>query len=334
MRRLFDRKLLGGLAVALLAACGGSSAVAGSQPNETHPVKLAFSAAVPQVQKVPTIMAMDALKAQGHDTSITYLQQSEDPVQAVVRGDDNFGSAATSTVFAAIAQGIPVKAILQAQRPDYVLEAPVSVTSPAGLDGLRVGIHAQVSSTALYTALVMQKYPNAKPKILVVPGSANRIRAMVAGQLDASMIQLPDLPTLDKLAPGKFHDIYDVAKERPDLIDAVIFTRTDLIASDPTLVKQFITASLQANRKVYTDVQGFASEIAKVVPNTTAEQAAVFAKLYTDSKVFPRDGGLLAADVQTILKALTDSGLLKQVPAASAAYDRGPLDEVLKAIGK
>ncbi|HZP97537.1 MAG TPA: ABC transporter substrate-binding protein [Candidatus Limnocylindria bacterium] len=334
--------------VAILAtACGGSagtpaangSAAAAPQntatatPVEHHAVRFAFSAATPQVSKVPSILALEALKQEGHDVTILYLQSSEDPVQAVVRGDANFGSASASTVFAAIAQGIPVKAIMVANTPDYVMVAPASVTSPSQLGGLKVGIHAAVSSTALYTNVMLEKFPGVKPNILVVPGSANRVQALAAGQLDGSVVQLSDLPALEKLAPGKFHAIFDVAKERPDLMDAVIFTRAELLRSDPNLVQQYIVAQLKANRNAYADQKGLAAAIAKYVPNTTADLGAQFAKFYTDSGIWPKDGGMNGANVSATLSALTSSKLIAKAPTAAECCDRSALDAALKTIG-
>lgn len=328
-------------AFAILAvSCGGgvpsgaSRSAGASKAAEHHAVKFAFSAAVPQVSKIPSILALETLKANGHDVTSLYLQSSEDPVQAIVRGDANFGSAAAATVFAAIGQGVPVKAIMTANTPDYIMVAPTSVTSPAQLGGLRVGIHAAVSSTALYTNVMLEKYPGVKPNILVVPGSANRVQALAAGQLDGSVIQLPDLPDLEKLAPGKFHVIFDVAKERPDLMDAVIFTKADLLSSDPELVRQYIVAQLQANREAYADQKALADAIVKYVPKMSADLAAQLARSYTDSKIWPVDGAMDAASVNATLKALVDSKLVKTAPTSVACCDRSALDEANKTLGK
>lgn len=341
MRRSFLALAFVGI---ITASCGGggapSSATTAAQPTasqkpvEHHAVKFAFSAATPQVSKVPSILALEALKQDGHDVTTLYLQSSEDPVQAVVRGDANFGSASASTVFAAIAQGIPVRAIMVANTPDYVMVAPASVTSPAQLGGLKIGIHAAVSSTALYTNVMLEKYPNVKPNILVVPGSANRVQALAAGQLDGSVVQLSDLPSLDKLAPGKFHVIFDVAKERPDLMDAVIFAKADLLQSDPNLVQQYIVAQLKANRNAYGDQKGLAAAITKWVPSTTADLGTQFAKFYTDSSIWPKDGGMDSANISATLTALTSSKLIAKAPSATDCCDRSALDAALKTIGK
>lgn len=338
------------IAIALVAvlavSCGGGSGgttasgsaaaqqTASQKPVEHHPITFAFSAATPQVSKVPSILALEQLKQDGHDVKSLYLQQSEDPVQAVVRGDANFGSASASTVFAAIGQGIPVKAIMVANTPDYVMVAPASVTSPSQLGGLKIGIHAAVSSTALYTNVMLEKFPGVKPNILVVPGSANRVQALAAGQLDGSVIQLSDLPTLDRLAPNKFHVIFDVAKERPDLMDAVIFAKSDLLQSDPNLVQQYIVAQLKANRNAYSDQKGLADAISKYVPNTTADLGTQFAKFYTDSGIWPKDGGMDGANISATLSALTSSKLIDKAPSATACCDRTTLDAALKTVGK
>ena len=328
MSRRFARATVVIVLGLLLAACGGST---GSQDSQSKaPINLAFSAATPQVDKVPTIQALEALKKAGHSVKTTYLQQSQDPVQTVVRGDANIGSAAASSVFAAIAQGVPIKAVMEANAPDYELVAPTNVGSPAQLGGLRVGIHAKVSSTALYTDVALEKYPNVKPQILVVPGSANRIQALASGQLDASVVQTSDLPSLNKLAPGKFHVIYDVAKENPNLMDAVIFTRSDLLSSNPTLVKQFISAQLQANQSAYQNPQGLAQEMARVVPKTSLQDATQFSQSYTQDSIWPKDGDMQSSSVNATLKALTASGLLKQAPTQQKCCDLAPLQAVLK----
>ena len=298
-----------GIVAAALAAAGSlayGTAHAAGKPA----VKIAFSAATPQVEKIPTIMASDDLKAQGYPVSLTYLQTSEDPVQAVVRGDADFGSASASTVLQAISKGAPVTAVMSANSPAYQIVAPTSVTSPADLGGKRVGIHAAVSSTTLYTNLMFAKFPNVKPQILVVPGSANRIRALVAGQLDSSAIQISDMPTLEQLAPGKFHVIYDVAQKYPFLMDAVIFVRTSFLKSDKPLVKTVLQAILKEQKLAYDNPQRLADAIAKYVPATDASKTQAEANTYTADKVWATNGGFTKRDIQYTLNAMQFGGFL------------------------
>jgi ABC-type nitrate/sulfonate/bicarbonate transport system substrate-binding protein len=307
-------------AAAAVAAVGGAAAhqaAAASKPA----VKIAFSAAVPQVEKIPTIMAADALKAQGYPVTTTYLQTSEDPVQAVVRGDADFGSASASTVLQAISKGAPVTAVMSANAPAYQIVAPTSVSSPAGLDGKKVGIHAAVSSTTLYTNLMLAKFPSVKPNILVVPGSANRIRALAAGQLDASAIQLSDMPTLEQLAPGKFHVIYDVAQKYPFLMDAVIFVRTSFLKSDRPLITTVLKEILAQQKLAYANPSKLADAIQKYVPNMDASTSQRDANVYTTDKVWATNGGFTKQDVQYTLNAMQFGGFLNSPLSISKCCD-------------
>lgn len=317
------RKLLTSAAVVSLAAgVAASAALAGNRHANAKPaVKISFSAATPQVEKVPTIQAANDLKAQGYPVSLDYMQSPSDAVQAVVSGADDIGSATTSSVFAAISTGAPIKVIMSANSPGYQVFAPTSVSSPAGLDGMRVGIHAAVSSTTLYTDLMLQKYPNVKAKILIVPGSANRIRAMVAGQLDASAIQLSDIPSLEQLAPGKFHDIYDVANKWPFLMDAVIFVRTDFLQKNKPLVKTVLSQILKEQRAAYANPARLAAAIQSLVPNTSADVATADAKTYTADRIWPTNGGFTAKDIQYTLNAVKFGGFLNAPLSVSQCCD-------------
>ena len=309
--KLFGFVVLG---AALLVA---HSAMAASK----KPVKIAFSAATPQVEKIPTIMAADSLKAQGYPVTTTYLQTSEDPVQAVVRGDADFGSASASTVMQAISKGAPVTVVMAANGPAYQIVAPTSVATPADLGGKKVGIHAAVSSTTLYTNLMLAKYPSVKPNILVVPGSANRIRALAAGQLDASAIQLSDMPTLDQLAPGKFHVIYDVAQKFPFLMDAVIFVRSSFVKSDKPLISTVLKEILKQQKAAYASPPLLATKIQQYVPNMDAATATRDANTYLTDKVWSTNGGFTKQDVQYTLNAIQFGGFLSSPLTVSDCCD-------------
>lgn len=299
--------------VALLAAC--SSPATTADPEETTgPIKntltFSYSNAVMQLEKVPLHLALDNLTADGITTQETFHQSGDDAVQAVVRGESDFGTANAPTVFAAIKKGVPIKAIMTAYYPAYLLVAPVSVKNAGDLDGMRVGIQSQVSATTLYTNFALAEYPDAAPNILIVPGSAARVQAMIAGQLDASVVQFADWLTLNEQAPNQFHIIYDVAKEKAGIMDSVIFTNTSTLDSDPAYVETFLTALMDEYAAVYEDEAQLADDIAANLPDTSAERAAVLAKTAIDDKIWPTDGGFSDDTITSTLDALANAGLL------------------------
>lgn len=299
------------------------------EPEDKGSLTLAFSNAVPQVEKIPTVIAAEQLQEQGYDVELIWLQSSEDPVQAVVRGDADIGSANVSTVFGAAAQGAPIKALMTQNAPSYAMVAPADVDGPEGLDGLRLGIHAQVSATALYGNLLLEDYPDVQPNTLVVPGSANRIQALIAGELDASVIQLSDLEVLEAEAPGRFQVLYNFADEMTDVIDSAMFVSDAFLAENPTAVEDMIRALLEAQRMVAEDPQILVDSIVEHVPDVSPEQAEEFADVYLASNVWPEDGNFDDDTIARTVEAIRQYGGLESEPGVDTCCDTAPLRAVL-----
>lgn len=312
-----------------VTACSGGGSDAGTAQEGKGSIAVAFSNAVPQVEKVPTILATEQLEDEGYQVNLIWLQSSEDPVQAVVRGDAQIGTANTSTLFGATAQGAPVKAISAQNSPSYAMVVPPSVTTPEGLDGLRIGIHAKVSSTSLYTNLLLKDYPNVKPNLVVVPGSANRVQALIAGELDASVVQLSDLQVLEEKAPGKFHVLYNYATEMNDIVDSAIFTSDRFLRDNPDAVHDFLSALVGQQKRIKEDPQVLIDGIVANVPEVTATQAKGFADTYLESNVWPEDGNFTDESIAATLDAVKQFGGLDGEPTAEGCCTKEPLDGVV-----
>ncbi len=312
-----------------VTACSGGRGDAGTAQEGKGSIAVAFSNAVPQVEKVPTILATEQLEDEGYQVNLIWLQSSEDPVQAVVRGDAQIGTANTSTLFGATAQGAPVKAISAQNSPSYAMVVPPSVTTPEGLDGLRIGIHAKVSSTSLYTNLLLEDYPNVKPNLVVVPGSANRVQALIAGELDASVVQLSDLQVLEEKAPGKFHVLYNYATEMNDIVDSAIFTSDKFLKENPDAVHDFLNALVAQQKRIKEDPQVLIDGIVANVPEVTATQAKGFADTYLESNVWPEDGNFTDESIAATLDAVKQFGGLDGEPTAEGCCTKEPLDGVV-----
>lgn len=346
-RRRASRGSVASLAIAsllVLSACGGGDGDSpaaeeptgpaeetevAAEPEEKGSLTLAFSNAVPQVEKVPTILAAEQLEDEGYEIELIWLQSSEDPVQAVVRGDADMGSANVSTVFGAAAQGAPIKALMTQNAPSYAMVAPAEIDGPEGLDGLRLGIHAQVSATALYTNLLLEDYPDVQPNLLVVPGSSNRIQALIAGELDASVIQLSDMRVLEEEAPGRFQVLYNYAEEMTDVMDSAMFVSDQFMTDRPEAVEDMLRALLDAQARVAEDPQVLVDAIVAHVPDTSAEQAQEFADVYLASNVWPEDGNFDDATIQRTVEAIREYGGLEAEPSVETCCDAEPLRAVL-----
>jgi NitT/TauT family transport system substrate-binding protein len=304
----------------LLAGCtSGTSGNSTAAPKAT--VSFAFSSAVPQIEKVPTLQAMAGLKSKGYPTKSIWLQSSADPVQAVVRGDATFGSASTSAVLAAIAQGVPVIGVMSALNPAYAIEASSSISGPSAMNGKRLAINATVSSTTLYGQLMVNNLPGVKPQLLVIPGTPARVSALIAGQADAAVLQLSAVPDLEKQQPGKFHTIYNVASSQQGLSDSMIFVRTDELKNHRDFVKTVVDAIVAQQADAYSNTAALGAAITKYIPSTDVATGKAMAKLYTTSKAWPADGGFTKADVQKTLDRLATAKLVSPIPTVKQSAD-------------
>lgn len=333
------------VSVFTLAACGGAADPAptasgspgadesaepsgSSEPVEKGSLTLAFSTAAPQVEKIPTILAAEAMEEAGYDVELIWLTSSEDPVQAVVRGDADLGSANVSTTFGAAAQGAPIKALMTQNMPSYAMVAPAEVTSPEGLHGLRLGTHAPVSSTSLYGNLLLEDYPGVEPDVLVVPGSANRIQALIAGELDASVTQLADLKVLETEAPGRYHVLYNYATEMNDVIDSVMFTSTRFLEEKTEVVEEFLRALLDAQQLVKDDPAVLIDAMVRHVPEMTQERAEEIAELYLATNIWPEDGNFSDETIARTVEAIKAYGGLEAEPSTDCCTAE-PLEAAL-----
>jgi NitT/TauT family transport system substrate-binding protein len=309
------------IAMLAVAGCGGSEGSAASSDGKKT-ISVAFSSAVPQIEKVPTLQALDRLKGEGYGVKSTWLQSSEDPVQAVVRGDAMFGSASTTAVFAAVAKGVPVKAVTSVLNPAYAIVARKDISGPEAMDGKRLAINAQVSSTAMYAKLMTKGLSNVKPKLLVIQGTPARISAMLAGQADAAVVQLSAIPLLEKQAPGKFHVIYNVGNQAPGLSDSVLFVTAKTLETDPDAVSTVVKAVLDQQSAAYSDTPALAEAIAANVPDAKEPALAKeLADLYVDSDAWPKDGAFTSEDVDQTLERLSSANLVDPTPTADQCCD-------------
>lgn len=334
------------LAAALVvSACGGAGTnPAASQPNAAAPtatktatpaprqkIVVAISGDGVQMNKVPTMIAIEAMKADGIDAEPTFLSKSEAPVEAVLKGDAQIGIASFVPVAAAIAQGADLKAVAVARNTEYLLVARKPIAKPEDLDGKRIGINAEISSTTMLTKLYLQNSPSTKPQYIVVTGSPARVTAMLANQLDASAMQLGDEVTIFAQRPNDFTILFNYAKELPDLIDSIVVVNAKYLAANRAVVKSFVKRLIEAHRKVAADTAFYAQKATQfdvILPKGSDVNER--AKVTAGAGVFPRDGGLTTKAMDYTIKANKDTGIIKESFPADKLVDRTVLDEVLK----
>ncbi len=260
-----------------------------------------------QLNKLPMAMAIMELNAQGWDVAPIFLNQSEAPIQALIQGSIDVANSSVTPVITALAAGANLKSFAKTRGVEYVMLTTSDIEGPEDLDGKRVGLHANASTTTLLTKLYLKDNPEVEPDYLIIPGSGNRIQAMLAGELDATAAQFGDDTAAMEQAPGEFHVIFNFAKELPELVDSVLSYNPDEMDDESRLFMEYLLAeNVKFNRMVYDDPAWALS---------TAEQFEVSESggldRYIDSEIFPTDHGLSAEALSLTIQGLVDAELIE-----------------------
>jgi NitT/TauT family transport system substrate-binding protein len=328
--------VVGAVAAALLAGCGsdGETPAAGADPAKSGKLRIAsVSSGMPDL---PLLAALDDLKAQGYSPEYVALNQSaEIAAQGVSSGRFEMGSGANNTFELAIQSGAKMKMVVDREDVIWGMYARQNVQSCADLAGKKVAIHApNSSSTAMVKYYINENCPGTEPNFLVIEGSENRYAALLAGQIDASALELQDAVKLpSEPNGGEIHQVSDFAEDIPRLQVFSQFVNDEWAKANPQMVKDFIKALLLQHRKVDNN-PGYLEELWKKYSgefgdlNTGTPEAF---KAY--STVFPPDGGMDATTIEYSRDFFSTVGP-KITLSVEQIADMSYLTEVLAEIGK
>lgn len=345
MQRAMSRLLIAAAGSALvIAACGGG-AVAPAAPSASA----AGAAAKPfqgtkqfnvvntsvGVSTVPLLAALDTLRAQGFTIQAPEVGESELAVQGVVKGDFAFSSGTTSAVLAVDQKGANVKIIADRVANEWTVYATKDIATCQALDGKKLAIHSEGGvSTAMTKNYLATQCPSAKPTILIVPGSDNRLKALLAGQIDASPLELGDAITLESQAGDRFRLITSFAQTLPNIHPTTYYVNGDFASKNPDTVKALLKAVLDQHRKIAGDTKYFSDLVIKYLPSVNKQVLDKIATQYVGLKMFDVNGGLTEENMKGTLDFFTTAGAVPPGLQLSQAADLSFLKAVIDEIGR
>jgi NitT/TauT family transport system substrate-binding protein len=283
---------------------------------------------------VPSLLAWEQLKKQGIEVVPTFFPRTDLAVQAVVAGEADIGSAAGIAVVKAVESGMNVRVIGEQVRNEWQLVAPVSFKDAKQLDGKRVGYHAPITVTEALVKWMAQHY-KITPNWLIIPGSDVRAEALMRGQLDATPAEIVDVLNILNAKPGQFHVLISYAKIFPQLIGSMYFSRADYLQKEAGTVDSVIEAILRAHRNAEERPASVRENALRLLPETKPELIDAIAASYKDLRIWDVNGGAGRERGEASIKFFEDAGLLKKGAVTFAqSFDTGPLDRVLKKIGR
>lgn len=277
---------------------------------------------------LPTAIALDRLNDLSYSVKAVELGSNGNQLQAAATGSIDIS--AIAQILDAMDQGLNSKFFLAGNSNEFLLVSKRGLESCASLDGKSVGIHS-VSSFVGQLALqyIANNCPDAKPNVTVIEGSENRLAALIAGQLDASVIDLQDWSMLNEKMPGKFVVTSDFTQTLP-IMRAAFAAKSDFISSHPELVRDWVKVHLDVYRELYEKPEILVEKGKELLPEVDTETLPKLVKSFVDAKIWPVDGGLSDQSVQQTIDFFNNDGEpFKTVSKPADVVDRTILDEAL-----
>jgi NitT/TauT family transport system substrate-binding protein len=283
---------------------------------------------------IPSLLAWEQLKKQGIEVLPTFFPKTDLAVQAVVAGEADIGSAAGIAVVKAVESGMNLRVIAEQVRNEWQLVAPASIKDPKQLDGKRVGYHAPITVTEALVKWMAQHY-KITPNWMIIPGSDVRAEALMRGQLDATPAEIGDVINILTAKPGQFHVLISYAKIFPQLIGSMYFARADYVQKNGALVESVLEAILRAHRSADERPAAVKENALRLLPETKPALVEAIAATYKELRIWDVNGGADKERGEASIKFFEEAGLLKKGAVTfNQAFDIGPLERVLKKIGR
>ena len=230
------------MAAALPLAVGLSAAVA-----QADTIRIAL-AETPSDELAAFFVALDRAKANGLDYEWTAFSDEELAIQAVLSGQMDIGF---GTPYAAMQRSkAPVRIIFQLSKLKFFPVTTKKYGKLEDLDGEPILLHSRGGGTDSIANVIEDKAGITFGERSYVPGSANRVVALVAGQADATIIDLSNKNKVMRQHADKFNvlPMFDV-----EASDEALFANLDWIKANEEQVQIFVNALLSVWQEMNAD---------------------------------------------------------------------------------
>lgn len=189
-------KILSGLAAAGLILTLSVAAEAAEK------VRVALGDVV-SVETLAFVVAMERAKERGVDYELTSFAKEELAIQSMINGQSDLG---VGTPYAVIQKSkLPLKNIYQMSRLVFFPVASKEYKTWKDMNGQPITFHARGTGTEAIGNIIAKREGIEFGERSYVPGSENRIIAMMNGQIKATVVDLANKNVLLAKAGDRFH---------------------------------------------------------------------------------------------------------------------------------
>ena len=217
--------------------------------GSAHAQKIRIALAeTPSDELAAFFVALDRAKAMGLDYEWTAFSDEELAIQAILSGQMDIGFGTPYSVMQRAKA--PIRIIFQLSKLKFFPVSSKKYSSLKDLDGEPILLHSRGGGTDSIANVIEDRMGIKFGKRSYVPGSANRIVALVAGQTDATIVDLSNKNKLVKTQGDKFNvlPMFEV-----DASDEAIFANLDWIKANEDAVNTFVKALVSVYQDMHKD---------------------------------------------------------------------------------
>ncbi|MGH8872406.1 MAG: ABC transporter substrate-binding protein [Acidimicrobiia bacterium] len=299
MRHGVMARVLGALVAALLVitACGGDGAgtdttgdTGTTEATEPIVIQAIHGSSVDFIHLVAIAAFQILEEEEGITVENQFAQEAETAVQALVQGDAQVGvNIGVNVGVPAVDAGANIVDVVATQRPTWALAAAPEFETMEDLDGATIAVHGEQSFTRAVSQFFAEEY-GYEYEELIIPGSDVRAEALAAGEIDASVIDLPDVVLLEQTFPDSFHILQTIGEQFPELIEADVWFDAAWAEENPDVATTVVKGFLQATRRMTEDTD-FALELAtENLPEVPVEVHQRLVEEYSERGIWVEDG--------------------------------------------
>ena len=316
-----------GLALAGVLALG----IAASGAALAEKVRVALGDVV-SVETLAVVVALERARDRGVDYELTSFAKEELAIQALINGQMDI---AIGTPYSVIQKSkLPLRIIFQMSRLVFFPVVANAYPDWASLDGEPFAFHARGTGTEAIGNIIAKREGIEFGERSYIPGSENRIIAMMNGQIKATIVDLANKNILMEKAGDRFHVLPGIDEPASD---ELVFASADWLAANQETADIIVEELLRLWREMnenpaIVEEERAARGLLADQPQEILDEVVPFYTEGTKAGLFDPEGGGEAA-ARADFEFYTEAGQLDG-PASELRvedyWDLGPLRRAAK----
>jgi NitT/TauT family transport system substrate-binding protein len=315
----------------------GGAAASDPMGGGEEPVSLvAMHGSSPDFIALVPLAAWDILAERGVEVEQRYAEEASTAVQAMTQGDVQIGTNIGVNVgVPAVVAGAEIVDVIATQRPTWALAVRPGITSFDDLNGATLAVHGEAS----FTRAVADWYGEQEGfdyEQLIIPGSEVRAEALAQGEIDAAVIDLPDVILLSHVFPGEFEVLVTIGETFPELIEQDIWFDARWVAENRELAVDVVVALLEGIQRLREDADYALDLATEHLPDVDPAVLEETIAEYQARDIWPADGLLTEERARETMDFFFSVGELEVDPATvelEEFFDFSLLEDALAIVG-